>query len=197
MKELKIKITLTEEMLGMAASDPNIHEKYIASQAPDAPSVAQEVEALGVEEVVEGQMTVFPRNSEGQPIMWDYQMKGFFKDVVGMLRRVPGSECSKIKAYKKEIDGLLFVQPRQIPIQMSGNFGNCQRSLRTSGPSGERVALANSETVPAGSTIEMKVVMLVDTMEKWVTECLDYGTMRGLGQWRNSGKGTFTYEVIE
>lgn len=196
MKELKIKIMLTEEMLGMAASDPNIHEQYIASQAPDAPSVAEEVEALGVERVIENQMTVFPRNSDGKPIMWDYQIKGFFKDAVGMLRRVPGSQCSKVKAFKKEIDGLLFVQPRQIAINMSGEFGNCQRSLRTSGPSGERVALANSETVPAGSTIECTIMLLTDSMEPWVRECLDYGKIRGLGQWRNSGKGTFEWEEI-
>ena len=28
-------------------------------------------------------------------------------------------------------------------------------------------------------------------------ECLDYGKLRGLSQWRNSGKGRFTYEVLE
>lgn len=197
MKELNIKITLTEEMLGMCPADPNIHEKYIASQAPDAPSTAEEVEALGVDEVVEKAMTIFPRNADGQPILWDYQIKGFFKDTVGMLRRVPNSACSKVKAFKKEIDGLLFVQPRQIAIHSAGDLGNCQRSLRTSGPTGERTALANSETVPAGSTIECKIVLLNDAMETWVTECLDYGTLRGIGQWRNSGKGTFTWEEVK
>lgn len=197
MKELNVRITLTEELLGMAPSDPKIHEKYIASQAPDAPSTAQEVEALGVEEVVEKQMTIFPRNADGTPILWDYQIKGFFKDSVGMLRRIPGTACSKVKAFKKEIDGLLFVKPRQIPIHIGGDLGRCQRPLRTSGPTGERTALANSETVPAGSTMEFKLILLVDDMEKWVRECLDYGAVRGLGQWRNSGKGTFTYELIE
>lgn len=27
-------------------------------------------------------------------------------------------------------------------------------------------------------------------------EWLDYGKLRGLGQWRNSGKGRFTYELL-
>lgn len=27
-------------------------------------------------------------------------------------------------------------------------------------------------------------------------EWLDYGKLRGLGQWRNSGKGRFTYEIL-
>jgi hypothetical protein len=26
---------------------------------------------------------------------------------------------------------------------------------------------------------------------------MDYGVLRGTGQWRNSGKGRFTYELIE
>lgn len=29
-----------------------------------------------------------------------------------------------------------------------------------------------------------------------VREWLDYGMLRGLGQWRNSGKGRFTWEEI-
>ena len=28
-------------------------------------------------------------------------------------------------------------------------------------------------------------------------EMLNYGQLRGFGQWRNSGKGRFTYEVLE
>ena len=30
-----------------------------------------------------------------------------------------------------------------------------------------------------------------------VEEWLDYGIQRGTGQWRNSGKGRFKYEIIE
>ena len=30
-----------------------------------------------------------------------------------------------------------------------------------------------------------------------VPEWLDYGRFNGLGQWHNSGKGTFTWELIE
>lgn len=28
-------------------------------------------------------------------------------------------------------------------------------------------------------------------------ERLDYGELRGIGQWRNSGKGRFTYEELK
>lgn len=196
MKELKVKITLTEEMLGMLPADPEIYDTFIASNAPDAPNREEEIEALGVQAVQEKGKTIFGRLDDGAPFLWDYQIKGFFKDSVGMLRRVPGSLCSKIKAYKKEIDGLLFIAERKVRIECAGAIGMCQRPLRTDGPAGSFVALASSETVPAGSSITFTVLMQRDDMEAWVKECLDYGRLRGVGQWRNSGKGRFTWEEV-
>lgn len=195
MKELKIRITTTEEMLGTASANPDLHKEFIASKAPDAASMEQEVEAIGAEEVFEKGMTVFPRN-DGKPIMWDYQVKGFLKDSIGALRKVPGTECSKLKAFKKEVDGLIFVSPRAIPIEFDGDMSICQRPLRAQTAQGERVALASSESIPAGASMEMTITCLVDSDEKLVLECLEYGKLRGLGQWRNSGKGRFTYEIV-
>ena len=114
-----------------------------------------------------------------------------------MLRRVPGTACSKVKAYKKEIDGLLFIKERKVPVEVGGDIGTCQRPLRSDGPNGSIVALANSETVPAGSTLTFTLMLMRDDMKTWVNECLDYGALRGLGQWRNSGKGRFTWSEIE
>jgi hypothetical protein len=197
MKELKVKVTLTEEMLGTASNNPDIHSEYIASKAPDAKSKEEEIEAIGVDAEIEKSMTVFPRNKAGQPIMWDYQVKGFFKDACGMLRNVKGSESSKVKAYKKKIDGLIFVKEREIPIQMSGQIGNCQRPLRAQTMQGERVALANSETVPAGTWFECDIVAFDDKMWAMIEEWLNYGQFNGLGQWRSSGKGAFTWQYAE
>ena len=196
MKEITVKLTLLEDMLGTASADKEIHETYIASKADDAPSVAEEIEALGFDEVVEKGMTVFPRDKDGCPIIWDYQIKGMFKDACGMLRKIKGTKSSEIKAFKKEIDGLIFPFPRKIRIELSGPMGNLQRPLRASTAQGERVALANSETVPAGSTITFSVKCLADSQIDLVKEWLDYGELRGLGQWRNAGYGRFVYEVL-
>lgn len=196
MKEMKVRVTFFEELLGTASNDPEIHSEFIASNAPDAPSRKEEIEAIGVEEVIEKSKTVFPRGKDGRPIMWDYQVKGFFKDTCGMLRKVPGTKSSKIKAYKKEIDGLVFVNERQIPIVFDGDIGSCQRPLRAQTAQGERISLVNSETIPAGATIEFTVKCLVDSYADVVREWLDYGELRGMGQWRNSGKGRFTWEEI-
>lgn len=195
MREMRVRLTFLEEVLGTASADKEIHRTYIASNAPNAPTLEQEIEALGEDEVVEKSMTVFPRE-DGKPIFWDYQIKGFFKDSCGMLRKVTGSASSKIKAYKKEIDGLIFIKERKIPIVFDGEIGNCQRPLRAQTAQGERVALANSETVPMGSAVEFTVQCMVDSHMNAVIEWLDYGEFRGIGQWRNSGKGRFKWEEV-
>ena len=196
MYTIKCRLTFTEEVLGTASNNPEIHSEYIASKSKDAMKIEEEVDAIGVEEVIEKSMTVFPRNAAGNPILWDYQIKGFFKDAAGVLRRVPGSKASKVKAYKKEIDGLLFVSPRMIPLAMPSSLGTCERPLRASTAQGERVALANSETAPAGTTIEFEIQCLTKEMYDLAYELLDYGKLRGIGQWRNSGKGRFEWEEI-
>lgn len=197
MKELKVKLTFTEEVLGTASNNPEIHDEFIASKAPDAPSRVEEVEALGVDKVVEKDKTVFPKLEDGTPFVWDYQLRGFFKDTCSALRKVTGTKSSKIKAFKKEIDGLVFVKERKIPFKNYGKLGNCQRPLRGQTAQGERIALANSETVEAGSYIECTIVCLKDELMNAVKEWLDYGMYRGLGQWRNSGKGRFEWKELD
>lgn len=197
MKTLKVRLTLTEEALGMMPTSKEVHEEFIASKAPDAPSIEEEVEAVGVEEVVEKQKTVFPRMADGTPFFWDYQMRGMIKDALGMLKRATGTIASKMTAYKKTVDGLIFVQERKIPIHLGGEMGDCQRPLRASGPSGERVALAHSETIPAGSWCEFTFELWKDDLDDAIRECLDYGRRRGLAQWRNSGKGIFEWDELD
>ena len=195
--EIKVRLTFTEEALGMMPADKEIHETYIASNAPDAPSMEEEIAAVGVEQVIEKTMTVFPKLEDGTPFIWDYQVRGFFKDAIGMLRRVKSTKCSKLTAYKKIVDGLVFVNERKIPINCSGPMGDCQRPLRAETLQGPRVALAHSEPVPAGSTCTFTINLLDDTLEAAIRECLDYGKLRGMAQWRNAGKGRYVWEELD
>jgi hypothetical protein len=196
MEKIKVRLTLTEDLLGTASGNKELYADYIATKAPTADMVEQEIDDFNPELAMEKAMTVFPRLEDGTPFLYDYQIKGFFKDSAGVLRKVPKSFCSKVKAYKKEIDGLLFPQPRKIPIKVNGEMGICERPLRAATPMGERVALSISESIPAGSTLEFEISFLTEDMKKLALECLDYGILRGLGQWRNSGKGRFTYEIL-
>lgn len=208
MKTLHCKITFIEGLLGTSPGSETVYQDFVGSKAPDAASLEEEVAALGVEEVIANGMTVFPRTEDGKPFLYDYQIKGFFKDACGALSRIaekdpttkkkkPCNESSKLTAYKKVIDGLIFVKPRKIPLVFDGEIGVCERSLRAQTAQGERVTLAMSEEVPAGATATFEVLCLSDEHEKAVREWLDYGILRGLGQWRNSGKGSFSCEITE
>lgn len=195
--EIKVRLHFFEEVLGMSPANDNIYRDYIGSKAPDAASIEEEVEALGADQYVEKQMTVFPKLEDGTPFIWDYQIKGYFKDACGGLRKVKGTESSKIKAFKKEIDKLIFPQPRKIPFANVDKIGECQRPLRASTAQGERISISISETVSEGSTLDFTVVCLSDDSVKLVREWLDYGKFAGFGQWRNSGKGRFEYEEFD
>lgn len=194
---MRIIIEFIEPVLGTWPADSHVAEKYIASKAPNAGTIADEIAASSIEEVTEKAMTIFPRNGDGRAVLYDYQIKGFFKDACGMLGRVKSTKSSKIKAYKKIIDGLIFVEPRMIPMTVSGEIGTCQRPLRAQTAQGERVSLANSEEIPAGSSAEFTVTCLDPDHEELVREWLEYGKLRGIGQWRNSGKGRFVFEVLD
>lgn len=200
MKQIKVKLTFTEKCLGTASNNKTIHGDYIASKAPDARSREEEIEAVGVEEYEEKQMTVFPKDDAGNPFFWDYQIKGFFKDTCSALQRCKGEDFSKasckIKAYKKIIDGCIFVEERKIPIKLSGEMGKLERPLRGQTAQGERIALATSETIPAGSEIEFTITCLSDEYAPAVIEWMDYGRYRGIGQWRNASWGRFKYEIV-
>ena len=208
MKTMKVKLTFVEPILGMSPANDNIYRDFIGAKAPDAASLEEEVAALGADAVADKGRTVFPRLDDGTPFIWDYQIKGMFKDSCGMLNRLskkdeetgkkkPANESSKLTAYKKIIDGLIFPQPRRIPITFDGEIGSCERPLRAMTMQGERVSLASSDEIPAGATVEFSIVALDDSTIPAIREWLDYGALRGFGQWRNSGKGRFTWEELE
>ena len=212
MKMFKIRWTFIEGLLGTSTANPEIYRDYLASRAPTLELAEQEeavlATGLSVEDEFKKAMTIFPKMADGTPFQYDFQVKGFMKDACGMLNRLTGkdetgkkkkavNESSKIKAFKKEIDGNIFVFPRQIPIRFDGELTVCQRSLRAATPQGERVSLSASEEAPAGATMEFWVLCLNEAHIPAVLEWMDYGVLRGTGQWRNSGKGRFTYEVLE
>lgn len=202
-KEMKVRVTFTEEVLGSMPGDPEIARSYVASKSEDAAKIEEEIEMIGVDGVVEKQKTYFHHLPGGQPCLLDYQIKGFFKSACQALNMAYPK--TKLPAYKRKIDQLVFVKERLIPfcLPIKTEIGECQRPLRASTAQGERVALANSETVPAGTFIEFTIVTLADPEAKKnemmdrVCEWLDYGQFMGIGQWRSSGKGRFDWKPVE
>ncbi len=138
-------------------------------------------------------VSLFCKDKSGNAILCDYQIKRFFKDACEILRKIPDMESSKLKAYKKEIDSFIFINEREIPIQFNGEMGSCQRPIRVQEAFGERIYLVNSETIPAGATLEFTVECLLDDYIDVIGEWLDYGRTKGLGSWKSADKGRFTW----
>ena len=202
MKEMKVRLKFTDTILGTKPADPEIHSRFVASKAPDAKTIAQELAAheASVEDVEERTKTIFHKMEDGTPFIEAYQVKGFFKEAARTLKKVPGTLTSKTTAYLKKVDNFIFVSPDNLalwmPINLDLTATDCQRPLRASTPMGERVALAHSEEAPRGTWMEFSVYCLDPADLKYVREWLDYGRFKGLGQWRNAGYGRFTWEEL-
>ena len=100
MTKLKFRITFTDDLLGTCSGNADIHREFIASKAPDAQKIEDEVAALGVDGVEEKTMTIFPKLPDGTPFLWDYQIRGFFKEVFSAMRCSEVSRSNFIKSYK-------------------------------------------------------------------------------------------------
>ncbi len=190
-----VKLTFTEPLLGTAPMDKEVYSTYIADRRVtdgDGDFPGDEVASIDEDKGKTGFHRV-----NGAPVLYDYMIKGFCKDACGMLNRVEGSRSKQLRAYKKVIDGLLFIFPRQIPIITDQPIGVLERPLRAQTAQGERVALAASEMIAAGATIDLQIKILSEKQLPIELLCdwLDYGALRGLGQWRNGSYGRFTYEL--
>lgn len=194
--DIVVRCVFIEPILGSAPADDQIYTEYIGSKAPDAKSKQEEIESLGVEEVIEKQKTIFSKLPDGTPHLWDYQIKGFMKNAAKAAYQL--GEGKKLTAYKTKIDNLIFIQERKIPFHLyeGDTIQDCQRPLRAQTAQGDRVALANSEEIPEGAYIEFTIHILDPSLEKYVRDWMDYGKLNGLGQWHNSGKGRFIWKEI-
>lgn len=220
-----VKLTFLDEALGMSTPDPEVYSQYIASNAPNAKTMKDEVAAVvratgadtsvpddmnpeDIDKILENKSTIFPVDKDGNKIFWAYQLVGWLKDSCGYIRMIPGTDCSKLKAYKKAIEGLIHIngeddsdpmKAKEVIIHYpdTGDTSrNCQRTLRKSGPMGPSTALASSQTMPKGSYIIFTAETFTKAGYDILMECLEYGIYHGLGQWRTSGKGIFSYEIL-
>jgi hypothetical protein len=197
---MRARLTLLDDMLGTCSANPDIHREFIASKSRDADKMQEEIDALPADTLMQKAVTVFARDPDGMPALWDYQFKGFLKEATGVLIeldmadiRIGKTRLSKF-TYKRIIDNYVFVTPRQIPLVPVS--GVCTRPIRVDTMRGERVSLASSEVIPAGTSFDVDIDTLSPALDLLVRKCLNYGKLKGLGQWRNSGKGRFTWEEV-
>lgn len=206
-----VKLTLTEPILGSAPADPSVYEQFIASKRiKNAPAALVEARKEDQAEVVAEELATLPeeqssvsvfRRKDGHLVMMDFQLRGFLKEAAEAMDGVWGA--------RSKIDKWLFIQQRFVKILRDGqpltepDKQNLERPLRAMTMQGPRVALASSEIVAEGVTLEFDIMVLplgekdkkLPIDKEHITKWLDYGALNGLGQWRTGSYGRFTYEL--
>jgi len=195
--------------LASAPKDPTIYEQWVGAEAPTEEKAQQElrdVKGHSETDTKEIGETAFLRDHLG-PYLEAHVIRGFFKSVCWMMRRVPraisnpaSKKWADAKAYKKAIDRGIFVLPDQIRLRLppDSKVFTVGHAMHTETQKGGRDCLMRSEAVPVGTVIEFDVLYYKGTFsEELLREWFDHGRWYGLGRWRGSGqRGRFTYEMI-
>lgn len=205
----RFKLTGITPILGSISMNKQIYTDFIQTKAEkqkapvDAQRNAKE-DVDNVTEMDEKGITGFYRDADGNIILKAYQIKGFFKDAARALK-----DQIKLTSHVSKVDNYVFLKERDIqllrdgkPIKEADDF--LERPLRAETAQGPRVALAKSEIVNEGWTLEftVKVVENKGTAKSVamsmdvVRSLFEYGEMKGLLQWRNAGYGSFELEEL-
>jgi hypothetical protein len=183
--EYAVTIRLIEPMLGTVPKDAEVYSTYIESRKPKEIS-ENESETVDVSE--ERGWTGFHKDAEGY-FLYDYIVLGFCKEAANILKDVLG-----VKALRKKVENYVMVKPRR--IRLPEPKGALERPLRAQTMQGERVTLARSDYIAEGTELSFVLDVLghKEITEDVLRKLLEYGTRKGLGQWRNGGFGRF--EVV-
>ena len=190
--QYKLNITFTTSVLG-TQPQKDVATEYITSKAIDPVTgelPEDELETLPV--ALEKGTTAFHKLN-GQPIYYDYMVKGFFKETGSVFNGL-----RNVKNMKSKIENLVFITPRQIVLNVpNGNeIAFLERPLRAMTAQGPRTSLARSEELSPGTWFECAIEVFDGPIsEPLLRDLLSYGEKRGFGQWRNGGHGRFTFEL--
>jgi len=192
----KVRIQLIEKMLGTTPADPEKYKEWIERFKPieinedESANVAdQKLDALQRE--LAG-WTTFLRDDKGI-FLYDYQIKGFFKDAGNTMKEQLG-----VTALKKKMTYFVFPEPRKIYLGKDKPDGMMERPMRGQTKQGEQTFLVRSDYINEGTIIDFNVRVLKGPVtERHIRTVLEYGKYYGLLRWRNGGWGRFAVLEFE
>lgn len=204
---------LHEEFIASKAPTVAKAQKEVAAIKPNGTGNGEQAVAdYDVEEQVAKAMTVFGADDHGL-FIWDYQMKGHIKEQILALIEL-GEPCVKGLSkwtYKRAVNFFVHIVPRYIYLlDLSGNHwlsapSRLQRPLRAETQMGERIALASSQMLPVGTSCRFQVQIISGENQKknlavispeTIKACLEFGSLKGTGQWRSGGYGRYTWREL-
>lgn len=201
LKTRHYKLTGMTRILAAQAANPDVRSEFIASKAASLAKGEEETARLPEENLDKKNLTVFLRD-DGKLCLSDYVIKGFLKEALGALKSQIGiANCAT------KIDNYVLVEPAYLHIKKNGEAldnpdGVLERPLRAMTMQGPRVSVTASEKVDAGWELEFDLTLLENPATPKsraltfdvIDAAMEYGSFKGLGQWRNAQNGRFTFE---
>lgn len=174
--------------------------KKIKERAEDLKEEVGDLDEKGV--------TCFFRE-DGKIAIGDHMIYGFMKAAAEAITKTRPRKNGTVlgsAAYTESIinqhvrcEEEFIVIADDIARKEDGSPDYCVRSLRAMTAQGPRVSIAKSERVKKGAkfSFTLKVLGNSPLTQKDIEDIFSYGETTGLGQWRNSGKGTFKYTLAK
>ena len=202
-------LTFTEDLLGSQPRNTEVYATWVAVKEAEATRKKEVNNRTADEEppavTEERSWTGFAQDDSGL-FLWDYQVKGFLKESAAIqpaaleVRTKRSGDPLGEATIRKRLDNWLFVLPRRLYVTRDGQTltqpdGVYERPLRARTMQGDRIALARSDVVRAGVQVKGQIRLLpgCPITEEALRTWLDYGALKGLGQFRNGGFGRFSY----
>lgn len=141
------------------------------------------------------------------PCIGDHMIYGFLKAAAEAIGRTMEKKNGKVLhsiSYTQSLinqhvrcEGSFVTFNQDLVRAEDGKPAYLQRSLRAMTAQGPRIALAKSEIMSTGAelTFVLKVLDGSDINNDVLATLFDYGQQSGLGQWRNSGHGQFSFDI--
>lgn len=194
----------TTKILGAQAANPKVHSEFIAVKAAKLAKGEEQTAMLPEENLETKGLTVFLRD-DGVLCLADYVIKGFLKEALGVIK-----SQVKIGSPATKVDNFVFVEPDYIHFTRGGKPVTdadeiFERPLRAMTMQGPRVSVSASEIIRPDWEIEFTLALIANEKTAksvaltWnvIEEALNYGSYKGLGQWRNGQNGRFTWEQVK
>lgn len=202
-------------LLGSQPANPEVRSQFIAAKVSERAAIAgdsvnkntkgAEENAMLPQDMEKRNLTVFLRDRDGSVCLCDYVIKGFLKEAATALKAELG-----VANVKSKIDNLTLIEPMYLAINRDGETldvtdYDLERPLRAMTMQGPRVSVMASECIEPDWSIRFTISLLENektaksaplTMES-IEKMLDYGSFKGLGQWRNGQNGRFSWKKVD
>lgn len=208
------------EWIGTNPWDPDIHKSYVSDKITDPVERDRELKSLPKVEAADklekrGVTVFFRRPEDGQLYIKNHMIKGYLKaagDAIRIARKLdPEASTGKGKGTKwgsisSKVDEHVTIDPIELIVHGKDGLpktdadGLLVRSLRGETPQGPRVTIVKSEYLEPLSMISYTIYWRDGgpVTRDMIVDMMDQGEVFfGIGQWRNSGKGKFTWRIVE